>query len=77
MTRIVGTQNRTEFILDPIEAWHRGRVLDQMLKAARIPVERGVTRAPHRVFNAMDDARQLEQARLLNSSTEKLPEKAA
>jgi hypothetical protein len=48
MTRIVGNQNRTEFILDPVEAWHRGRVLDQMLAAARTPVERGVTRAPHR-----------------------------
>ena len=77
MTRIVGTRNRTEFILDPVEAWHCERVLDQMLKAARIPVERGVTRAPHRGFNAIDDARQLEQARLLNSSTAKLPKKAA
>ena len=69
MTRIVGSQNRTEFILDPVEAWHRGRVLDQMLAASRIPVERGVTRAPHRVFNAIDDARQLEQARRLPSPT--------
>jgi hypothetical protein len=67
MTRIVGSQNRTEFILDPVEAWHRGRVLDHMLAAARIPIDRGVTRAPHRVFNAIDDARQLEQARRLNS----------
>lgn len=67
MTRTVGTQNRNEFILDPVEAWHRGRVLDQMLAAARIPVERGVKRASHCVFNAIDDARQLEQARRLNS----------
>jgi hypothetical protein len=67
MTRIVGTQLRSEFILDPVQAWHRGRTLDQMLAAARIPVPRGVQRAPHRVFNQMDDARQLEQARLLNS----------
>jgi hypothetical protein len=66
MTRIVGSQNRTEFILDPVEAWHRGRALDQMLAAARVPVERGVRRAPHHVFNEIDDARQLEQARLLN-----------
>ena len=66
MTRIVGTQNRSEFILDPAQAWHRGRVLDQMLAAARIPVPRGVQRATHRVFNQIDDARQLEQARLLN-----------
>ena len=67
MTRIVGSQNRTEFILDPVEAWHRGRVLDQMLAAARIPVERGVRRAPHHVFNAIDAARQHEHARRLNS----------
>ena len=69
MTRIVGSKNRTEFILDPVEAWHSGRALDQMLAAARVPVERGVTRAPHHVFNAIDDARQLEQARRLNSPT--------
>lgn len=69
MTRIVGTQNRSEFILDPVQAWHRGRALDQMLAAARIPVPHGVQRAPHRVFNQIDDARQLEQARLLNSPT--------
>ena len=67
MTRVVGTQNRDEFILDPQQAWHRGRVLDQMLAAARLPVERGVKRAPHHVFNQIDDLRQLEQARLLNS----------
>ena len=67
MTRIVGSWDRTEFILDPVEAWYRGRVLDQMLAAARAPVERGVRRAPHRVFNAIDDARQLAQARRLNS----------
>ena len=66
MTRIVGTQNRSEFILDPVQAWHRGRALDLMLAGARIPVERGVRRATHRVFNQIDDARQLEQARLLN-----------
>ena len=67
MTRIVGTQHRDEFIRDPQEAWHRGRVLDQMLATAQLPVKCGVTRAPHRVFNQIDDARQLAQARLLNS----------
>ena len=66
MTRIVGTQLRTEFILDPIEAWHRGRALDKMLAATAFPVKHGVMRAPHRVFNEMDDLRQLEQARVLN-----------
>ena len=76
MTRIVGSQNRCEFILDPVEAWHRGRMLDQMLAAAQVPVERGVRRAPHHVFNAIDDARQLEQARRLNSPLVKPLEEA-
>lgn len=67
MTRIVGTQNRSEFILDPVQAWHRGRALDQMLAGARLPVQYGVRRATHRVFNEIDDARQFEQARLINS----------
>lgn len=67
MTRLVGTQNRSEFILDPVEAWHKGRALDQMLASARLPAPQGVLRAPHRVFNQIDDARQLAQARLLNT----------
>lgn len=67
MTRIVGTRNRSEFMLDPQEAWRRGQVLDRMLAATRLPVKRGVMRAPHRIFNEIDDLRQLEQARLLNS----------
>ena len=76
MNRIVGTQNRTEFILDPVEACRRGRVLDQMLASARIPVERGVRRAPHHVFDAIDDARQPEQAQRLNSPLVKSPDEA-
>ena len=47
-----------------------------MLAAARVPVERGVRRAPHHVFNAIDDARQLEQARRLNSPLVKPLEEA-
>ena len=66
MTRTVGTQFRSEFILDPAEAWHRGRVLDQMLAAACLPRQRGVQKAPHQVFNKIDDLRQIDQARLLN-----------
>ena len=66
MTRIVGSRGRDEFTLDPTEAWRRGRAIDRMLSAAARPVERGVTKAPHRHFNAIDDRRQLEQARLLN-----------
>lgn len=37
MTRIVGIQNRNEFIIDPLQAWHCGRVLDQMLATSRLP----------------------------------------
>lgn len=66
MTRTVGQQQRTEFILDPVEAWHRGRQLDRMLAATRLPVVRGVLRAPHSTFNRLDDQRQLEIARRLN-----------
>ncbi|MGE0330196.1 MAG: hypothetical protein AB7P37_05840 [Ramlibacter sp.] len=69
MTRVVGNQNRSEFILDPREALRRGEALDRMGPALLPPRPRGVMRAPHRVFNAMDDARQLEQARLLNSES--------
>ncbi len=70
MTRTVGTNHRTEFILDPAEAWHRGRRLDQMLAAARVPVARGVQRARHQVFNQIDDQRQLAQARLVNGPSD-------
>lgn len=68
MTRTVGTQARSEIILDPQEAWRRGRSLDQMLAAARIPYPQGVRRARHGDFNQIDDQRQVEQARRLNVS---------
>lgn len=67
MTRIVGTQNRSEFILDPLQALQRGRVLDAMLSSACVRPKRGVTRATHRVLNQLDDRRQVEAARRLNS----------
>jgi hypothetical protein len=66
MTRIVGTQDRSEFILDPAEALRRGRVLDRMLAGAAPARPHGVMRAPHRVFNELDDRRQVEAARHLN-----------
>src|SRR5258705_178589 len=44
MTRIVGPQNRSEFILDPVEAWHRGRRLDRMLAQAQAARPRGFGR---------------------------------
>lgn len=67
MTRTVGRQDRTELILDPAEALRRGRVLDAMLAATRVPRPQGVTRATHRAMNQADDARQLEMARRLNA----------
>jgi hypothetical protein len=68
MTRVVGTQNRSEFILDPAEALRRGAVLDGMGPQILPPRPYGVTRAKHSVFNTIDDRRQLEQARLLNQA---------
>ncbi len=67
MTRTVGNQNRSEFILDPAEALRRGAQLDAMWPSMLPPRPRGVTRGTHRFFNQLDDARALEQARLLNS----------
>lgn len=66
MSRTVGHQDRTELILDPAEAWRRGRVLDAMLARTNPPRPRGVTHATHRAMNQADDARMLEMARRLN-----------
>jgi hypothetical protein len=67
MTRIVGTRDRSEFVLDPLEALRTGARLDAMLAGLNPPRPRGVLRATHRELNAIDDARQLEIARRLNS----------
>jgi hypothetical protein len=66
MTRIVGSQDRSEFILDPVEAWHRGRVLDRMLAHAQPPRQRGVFRGTHTEFERIDEARRIEVAHRLN-----------
>lgn len=68
MTRTVGQQDRSELIRDPAEALRRGRMLDAMLGALRVPRPRGVTRATHRAMNLADDARQLDMARRLNGA---------
>ena len=44
----------------------RGAALDRMLPKLLPEHPRGVMRAAHKVFNAIDDQRQLEVARLLN-----------
>lgn len=68
MTRIVGNQNRTEFVLDPVEAWRRGRDLDRMLAFA-VPIRpRGVTRATFAEFERLEKLRRLDIARQLNSA---------
>ena len=69
MTRTVGHQDRSEIILDPAEALRRGAALDRLLPALLPARPRGVTRAPHPVFNLIDDQRQLQVARLLNLPT--------
>jgi len=66
MTRLVGKQDRSEFILDPVEAWHRGRALDRMLAQARPPHPRGVFRGTHAELERQDEARRIEIARALN-----------
>jgi hypothetical protein len=66
MTRIVGRQNRSEFVLDPVEAWHRGRRLDRMLAQTQAARPRGVSRGTHAAFQQLDEARGIETARRLN-----------
>lgn len=66
MTRIVGKQNRSEFVLDPQEALRRGALLDKWGPQVLPPRPHGVTRGKHSYFNLIDDERQLAQARLLN-----------
>lgn len=68
MTRIVGHLDRSEIILDPVEAWHRGRVLDQMLARALPPPPRGVSRGSHADFDKLDESRRIAAARRLNPS---------
>lgn len=70
MTRTVGHQDRSEIILDPVQALQRGRALDRLLPMLLPARPRGVMRAPHHVFNRIDDERQLEIARLVNRPAE-------
>jgi len=73
MVRTVGSQLRAEFILDPTEAWRRGRQLDAMLACLLQPRPRGVLRGTHETMNRLDEERQVEIARRLNP----VPRKAA
>ena len=67
--RIIGNLNRSEIELDPVTAYRRGRRLDAMLRAARLPIPHGVTRGSHDYFQRMDEARMIETARRINSVT--------
>ena len=66
--RIVGTRDRNEIELNPIEAYRRARKLDRLLAGARPPVARGVSRGTHAYFNRLDDERQVMIARKLNTA---------
>lgn len=77
MTRIVGNQNRSELIVDLKEALRRGAALDRLWPRLLAQRPRGVTRATHREFNALDDQRQLDIARLLNGPNHGSPDSSA
>jgi hypothetical protein len=66
MTRLAGASDRSEIILDPAEAWRRGRVLDRMLAQALPPHPRGVFRGTHADLEKLDIERALETAKRLN-----------
>jgi hypothetical protein len=59
--------DRAEFVLNPAEAWRRGRLLDRLLKNAIPPHPRGAFRASYAELNRLDDLRRVEIARYLNS----------
>jgi hypothetical protein len=66
--RIVGSQDRYEIELDPVKAYQRGLTLDRMMRGTLPPVVRGVMRGTHEHFNRIDDARQVQAARALNTA---------
>lgn len=67
--RVIGpNRNRTEFELDPVRAYSRGRALDAMLRAALPAARRGVFRGTFADFARMDEARMREAARRINEA---------
>ena len=61
-------RDRTEIELDPVQAYHRGRVIDAMLRAALPPVRRGVTRGSFADFEREDETRMRQAARKINET---------
>jgi hypothetical protein len=55
--------DHSEIELDPVKAYHRGRVLDAMLRSALPPPKRGVYRGTFEAFERMDQDRMVEAAR--------------
>lgn len=70
MTRTVGTQIRSEFILDPALAHRQGLKLDKLLSSANLPRLAGITRGPHQLMNRLDDEHALQMAKRLNMPTD-------
>ena len=69
LVKIIGPNHaRSEFELDPIQAYRRGRVLDAMLRSASLPVTRGVYRGSFAEFARIDAARMVAVARRLNTA---------
>ena len=67
--RVVGpNRNHTEFELDPVQAYRRGRALDAMLRAALPAPKRGVFRGSVADFAREDEARMRAAARKLNGA---------
>ena len=67
--RVVGpNRDHSEFELDPVQAYRRGRVLDAMLREALPPVKRGVFRGSFAYFTREDEARMRAAARKLNEA---------
>ena len=67
--RVVGpNRDRTEFELDPVQAYRRGRALDAMLRAAMPAPRRGVFRGSFAKFAREDEARMRAAARKLNEA---------
>jgi hypothetical protein len=71
--RIVGNQNRDEFELDPVVALKRGAKIDEQMALIRVPHPRGVWRGTHAFFNAMDDKRAAEMARIVANAPRVYP----
>jgi hypothetical protein len=64
--KLVGTQNRDEFELDPVKAWDRGRALDALLRSTSPPLPRGVWRMTHAQMNQASLERQVDQFKRIN-----------